>query len=109
MDYQCQITDQNEFAFTAHCARSKRMQLGFGNIALLMELNEFDRLMTQVDETLEHYAAQPCCPCCRSIIIETSVKNMVFMFSLRELGLLQEVMQRTKMLLEAKSIINPAV
>ncbi|MFP4091519.1 MAG: DUF6686 family protein [Cyclobacteriaceae bacterium] len=107
MSYQCQITDQNEFAFTAHCARSNRLQLGFGNIALLMQQNEFDKLMCQVEKTLEHYACHDHCPCCRSIIIETSVKNMVFMFSLHELELLLEVMQRTQMLLEAKSIINP--
>jgi hypothetical protein len=106
MSYQCQITDRNEFAFTAHCKRSDRLQLGFGNIALLMQRAEFNQLLKQVEDTLAHQQEKQQCPCCRSIIVETSVKNMVFMFSLQELSLLLDVMQRTLMLLEARSIIQ---
>lgn len=106
MSERCQLTDQNEFAFTASCAKTGRLQLGFGNITLLMQKHEFTRLLNQVEETFKHFMKSSECPCCRNIIIETSVKNMVFTFSLNELELLLEVMQRTGMLMEAKSIIS---
>jgi len=106
MDQTCQITDQNEFAFTARCPRDGQLQLGFGNIALLMTMHEFGQLLLQVEDTLTRVQQQGRCPCCRNIIINTSVSNMVFMFSLQELGLLHEVMQRTSILLEANGIIN---
>lgn len=108
MSHQYQLTDHNEFAFTARCSNSQRLQLGFGNITLLMQEHEFTRLLSQVDDTFRHYSeSEACCPCCRNIIVETSVKNMVFTFSLYELELLLEVMQQTHMLLEANHIVNP--
>jgi hypothetical protein len=107
MRHQYRLTDQNEFAFTACCTNSQRLQLGFGNITLLMQKDEFSRLLTQVEDTFLHISNREACPCCRTIIIETSVKNMVFSFSHHELELLLEVMQKTHMLLQAHHIINP--
>lgn len=107
MSHQYQLTDHNEFAFTARCSNSQRLQLGFGNITLLMQHKEFTRLLAQVEDTYHHVRDSECCPCCRNIIIETSVKNMVFTFSFHELQRLLEVMQKTHMLLQAHLIINP--
>nr|WKN34953.1 hypothetical protein K4G66_21490 [Tunicatimonas sp. TK19036] len=105
MSLHCKIVDQNEFAFTARCARSGQLQLGFGNIALLMEPKEFLRLKDQVANTLTT-VSQPCCPYRRDIVVDTSVTNMAFVFSLADLSLLHEVMQTTTILLEAQNILK---
>ena len=106
MSHQYQLTDHNAFSYTAICAHTQQLQLGFGNIALQMKPHEFTRLLSQVEDTFRHFSSSNACPSCRNIIIETSVKNMAFNFSLCELEMLLEVMQRTEMLLEAKSIIS---
>jgi len=106
MSHQYQLTDHNEFSYTACCTHTQHLQLGFGNIALQMKSHEFTRLLAQVEDTFRQCVGSDACPNCRNIIIETSVKNMAFTFSLYELEMLLEVMQRTEMLLEAKSIIS---
>ena len=105
MSLHCKIVDQNEFAFTARCPRSGQLQLGFGNIAILMNSKEFLRLKQQVGNTLESLS-EPRCPYRRDIVIDTSVSNMAFVFSLVDLTLLHEVMQTTTILLEAQNILK---
>ncbi|MEQ9437719.1 MAG: hypothetical protein RIG62_01680 [Cyclobacteriaceae bacterium] len=105
MSLHCKIVDQNEFAFTARCTRSGQLQLGFGNIAILMSPSEFLRLKKHVNSTL-HSITTPRCPHRRDIVVDTSVTNMAFVFSLVDLTLLHEVMQTTTILLEAQNILK---
>lgn len=105
MSLHCKIVDQNEFAFTARCTRSGQLQLAFGNIALLMNPQEFTGLLEQVSYSLEQVSPDRC-PYCRNIVIDTSVSKMAFIFSRQDLVLLHEVMQRTSVLLEAEHILR---
>lgn len=51
MEYPCKIFDQNEFAFTVRCACHTKVQLGFGNITLLLSVRDFLQLKKQVAHT----------------------------------------------------------
>ncbi len=105
-NHNCKILDKNEFAFAVRCQCHHEIQLGFGNIALLMTVKDFQKLTRQVEYTYRQMQNTNGCPHRRNILIDTSVKNMTFMFTFRELSLLLKMMHNTLMMLEVEGILQ---
>lgn len=105
MEHPCKTFDRNEFAFTVRCACHTEVQLGFGNIALLLSVRDFLHLKKQIAHTQNQMRDVPC-KCRKNIVVDTSVKNMAFMFTYHELTLLHEVMQNTVLMLEVEGILK---
>jgi len=105
MNKSFKLIDQNDFAFSAHSPKENKLQMSFGNVSLLLTQNEFAQLKHHVQDTLKNIK-KVCCPYCRDIVVNTTVSNMAFMFSLEELRLMHEIMVNTLMMIEVKHILN---
>lgn len=100
-----QLIDQNEFAYSAQCRKSSRLQISFGNLSIRMSQKEFHVLKTHVQKTLTNIKDVRC-PYCRDIFINTSVSNMSFQFSYEELSLLHDILVNTLTMLEVHTILD---
>lgn len=105
MSNSFQLIEQNEFAYSAQCKKTSRLQMSFGNVSLMMTPKEFSVLMKHVQETLTNIE-EVRCPYCRDIFIKTSVTNMSFQFSYDELCLMHDIMVNTLTILEVHSILD---
>ncbi|UZR99460.1 DUF6686 family protein [Chondrinema litorale] len=105
MSTSFKLIDENDYAYSAQCKKTAAIQMSFGNVCLKLLPKEFYQLKNCVENTLKG-ASQDKCPCCRNIVVSTSVANMAFMFSLQELSKLHHVMVNTSTILEIQNILK---
>lgn len=99
------VYHQNDFGYSSRCGCHCHLQLVFGNIALLMSVEEFIGLKKQVHHTYQHFSGSKCIHC-KDIYVDTSVNNMSFVFSYWEVEQLYEIMKGTTLLLEVEGILQ---
>ncbi|MBT30925.1 MAG: hypothetical protein CMO01_14800 [Thalassobius sp.] len=105
MSTSFKLIDENDYAYSAQCEKTAAIQISFGNVCLKLLSKEFYQLKCCVENTLNG-ANRDKCPHCRNIVVSTSVANMAFMFSLRELSKLHHVMENTSTILEVQNILK---
>lgn len=106
MKHLSHIYHQNDFACAGRCHCHNQLHLIFGNISLLMSVYDFFMLRAQVRQTYQNVQEKAVSPAEKDILVNTSVCNMVFLFSFRDLSSLKEVMDQTAMILEVEGILQ---
>ncbi|MEM8967136.1 MAG: hypothetical protein AAGE93_12020 [Bacteroidota bacterium] len=97
------LVEENAFAYVARRLHPEILQLSFGNVSLQMAPREFNRLQSQIANTLNQIIVVRD-PYLRDLTVSTSVKNMVFTFSYYELCQINQVMVNTQTILEVAEI-----
>ena len=106
MKHLSHIYHQNDFACAGRCHCHNELHLIFGNISLLISVHEFFILRTQVRHTYQKVRGKVESEVEKAILVNTSVQNMIFLFSFRDLSSLKEVMDHTAMILEIEGILQ---
>jgi hypothetical protein len=106
MKHLSHIYHQNDFACAGRCHCHNELHLIFGNISLLISVYDFFMLRAQVRHTYQKVQGKVASPVEKDILVNTSVCNMVFLFSFQDLSCLKEVMDQTAMILEVEGILH---
>lgn len=106
MKHLSYIYHQNDFACAGRCHCHNELHLIFGNISLLISAYDFFMLRAQVRQTYQEVLGKVKSQLEKDILVNTSVQNMVFLFSFQDLLNLKEVMDHTAMILEVEDILQ---
>lgn len=100
------MIEQNNYAFIAKCpSRKNEIQIGFGNIAMSLALKDYDQFAENIiDIYSQYYHCNSNCK--RKFMMQTSLDNMVFMFTKQELNCLCDTILKANLIIEANSIIS---
>lgn len=106
MKHLSHIYHQNDFACAGRCHCHHELHLIFGNISLLISAHEFFILRKQVRQTHQNVRGKIKSHDEKEILVNTSVQNMVFLFTFQELSNLKEVMDHTSLILEVEGMLQ---
>ncbi len=95
----------SRYGYVLRCRHCLLYHLAFGNIAIDQSKQDLIDL-TFLIERYHHQYQQSNKESCRCIFIETPFNGFRLVFSLKELALFNEMLQKTYLIIQAEDIIN---
>ena len=90
--------------YVVKCAYCNKIQLGFGNMILNLSQDEFQSFRHQTADKIKENKFTGF-PYQKNITFQTDSKNIMMVFSFKDLGVLFEMLQQANLRLEVNNLI----